>query len=66
MKVWQHPPAWSCCSRISTFFPALAKMAPAAIPPIPLPMMTASRSSGTLDLAKLSLITRSRFFWSRS
>lgn len=52
MKEWQQPPDWSCCSRTSTFLPALAMIAPMAKPPIPLPTMTASRFSGTLLLVK--------------
>lgn len=46
-KVWQHPPAWSCCSSTSTLLPTLARVAAAARPPMPLPMTTASSSGGT-------------------
>lgn len=46
-KVCVHPPAWSCCSRTTTFFPALDKSAAAVKPPMPLPITTASRSAGT-------------------
>lgn len=46
-KVWQHPPAWSCCSSTSTRLPTLARVPAAARPPMPLPMTTASRSRGT-------------------
>ena len=49
-KVWQHPPAWSCCSSTRTFLPARASRAPTLSPPIPLPMMMVSRCSGTLWL----------------
>lgn len=51
-KVWQHPPAWSCCSRTRTLFPALASTAAADRPPMPLPMTTASRRSGMRSLRK--------------
>lgn len=47
-KVWQHPPAWSCCSSTSTFLPARASRAPTLRPPMPLPMITASKFLGTL------------------
>ena len=47
-NVWQHPPAWSCCSRTRTFLPALAKMAAAVRPPMPLPTTMASTLSGIL------------------
>lgn len=46
-KVWQQPPAWSCCSNTSTRLPTLARMHAAARPPMPLPMTTASKSCGT-------------------
>ena len=47
-KVWQQPPAWSCCSSTSTLLPALANNNAATRPPAPLPITITSRSSGTL------------------
>ena len=51
-KVWVQPPAWSCCSRTKTFFPALDKSAAAVKPPTPLPITTASRAGGTRSTRK--------------
>lgn len=51
-KVCVHPPAWSCCSRTRTLFPALAKRAAAVRPPTPLPITTASRAAGTRSTRK--------------
>jgi len=64
MKVWQHPPAWSCCSSTRTFFPALAMIEAVERPPMPLPMTMASRSFGTLSMWKDCLMMASLFFWS--
>lgn len=47
-KVWQHPPAWSCCSTTTTLLPAFARRIAAVSPPAPLPITMASRLSGTL------------------
>lgn len=52
LKVWQQPPAFPCCSRTTTRFPALERSAAAASPPMPLPITTASRFSGTLAAEK--------------
>ena len=52
MKVWQHPPAWSCCSNTSTFFPAFAKIAAQDRPPIPLPITITSILFGTFFVLK--------------
>ena len=51
MKVWHKPPAWSFCSRTSTFLPSLAKTAAAVKPPTPLPITMASSFCGTSYLS---------------
>lgn len=51
-KVCVQPPAWSCCSRTTTFFPALDKSAAAVKPPTPLPITTASRAGGIRSTRK--------------
>ena len=61
VNVWQHPPAWSCCSSTSTLLLALDRMAAALRPPIPLPMTLASRFSGTLP--SVNPATAERRFW---
>ena len=48
-KVWQQPPAWSCCSSTSTLLPALANNNAATSPPAPLPITITSRFSGIFD-----------------
>ena len=61
---WQQPPAWSCCSKTNTFFPAFARSAAVDRPPIPLPMTMASRFSGTFRDTNPRLRTLSRCAWS--
>lgn len=51
-KVCVQPPAWSCCSRTTTLFPALDKSAAAVKPPMPLPITTTSRAGGTRSTRK--------------
>ena len=45
-KVCKQPPAWSCCSRTRTRFPARANKFAVVRPPIPLPITIASRRLG--------------------
>ena len=54
VKVWQDPPATSCCSRTRTFFPPFDKIAAVVSPEMPLPTMMASRSIGTFSAENLS------------
>lgn len=61
VKVWQQPPATSCCSRTRTFFPALAIVAAAVIPPIPLPIIIASRFFGIFSLVNPKKHTVSKY-----
>ena len=62
--MWQHPPAWSCCSRTRAFLPALERRAAQDKPPIPLPITMASKSWGTFFAAKPCFRTLSRSAWS--
>ena len=63
---WQHPPAWSCCSKTKTFFPAFARRAAVHRPPIPLPITMASRFSGTFRDTNPCFRTLSLAAWSRT
>ena len=65
-NVWQEPPALSCCSSTKTFRPARDSIAAVVKPPIPLPMMIASRSDGTCSDRNPCFSTLSLLSWSVS